>query len=136
MSQKLKKIETIEAPAAIGPYSQGIAITSGRSMIFVSGQLPVDPKTGKIVEGGIGEMTKQIICNLEAILKAGGYSLKDIVRTDVFLKDIKKDFKSMNEEYAKYFGGEAPPARQTVQVAELPLGAPIEISCIAVACDS
>ena len=132
MTQRVQKIETKEAPTAIGPYSQGIAIAAGQPMLFISGQLPVDPKTGKLVEGSMEEMTKQVINNLKAILKAGGSSLKDVVRTDVFLKDLKKDFKAMNEEYAKHFTGETPPARQTVQVVELPLGASIEISCIAI----
>jgi len=127
---ELEKIETLNAPQAIGPYSQGIAVINA-SFIFVSGQLPVDPSTGKLVEGDIKEMTKQVINNLEAILVAGGSSLQQVVRTDVFLKDIKKDFALMNEEYAKRFGSPAP-ARQTIQVSELPMGSPIEISCIAV----
>lgn len=127
---KLKKIQTAEAPAAIGPYSQGVAVPS-QSLVFVSGQLPVDSQTGKIVEGGMKEMTEQVILNLEAILKAAGSSLKDVIRTDVFLTDLEKDFKTMNEEYAKHFTGEISPARQTVQVVKLPLGASVEISCIA-----
>lgn len=123
-------IATQDAPQAIGPYSQGIVVDNrAGKMLFVSGQLPIDPKTGKLVEGSIKTLTKQVIDNLEAILFAGGCQLNDVVRTDVFLKDLK-NFSDMNEEYAKRFSGK--PARQTVQVADLPLGSPIEISCIAV----
>lgn len=127
----IKRLETSEAPLALGPYSQGIATTNGHSLVFVSGQLPIDPKTGKIIAGDIGAMTKQVIDNLEAILRAGGSSLDLVVRADVFLTDLK-NFAAMNEEYGKRFSGEVAPARQTIQVAALPMGAPIEISCIAV----
>ncbi len=123
------RIVTETAPRAIGPYSQAIAV---QNMIFVSGQLPVDPKTGKLVEGDMALQTRQVIQNLEAILVAAGSSLSQVVRTDVFLKDLSRDFSTMNEEYARWFKGENLPARQTVQVAELPLGAPVEISCIAI----
>lgn len=127
-----KKIETSGAPKAIGPYSQGISVESNARLLFISGQLPVNPETGQIVEGDIQAKTHQVIKNLEAILNAAGSGLEDVVRTDVFLKDLKNDFKPMNEEYAKFFNGNAPPARQTIQVSELPMGAPIEISCIAI----
>jgi 2-iminobutanoate/2-iminopropanoate deaminase len=130
MSQGIKKVETPGAPKALGPYSQGIIAGKGESLVFVSGQLPIDPGTGKLVEGDIRIFTKQVIDNLEAILLAAGSSLELVVRTDVFLKDLK-NFSMMNEEYAKRFGQPAP-ARQTIQVSDLPLGAPIEISCIAV----
>lgn len=100
-------------------------------LIFVSGQLPIDPETGKLIEGDIKTLTKRVIDNLEAILQAAGSSLQQVVRTDVFLKDLKRDFAGMNEEYAKRFTHSAAPARQTIQVAELPLGALVEISCIA-----
>jgi 2-iminobutanoate/2-iminopropanoate deaminase len=125
-----KKLETSEAPRAIGPYSQGVAMSEAGPLIFVSGQLPVDPKTGKIIEGDIKAMTKRVIDNIEAILQTGGSSLDLVVRADVFLLDLK-EFAAMNEEYAKRFNGSVPPARQTIQVAGLPMGAPIEISCIA-----
>ncbi len=128
---KAQTIHTVEAPKAIGPYSQGVKIPSGSSLLFVSGQLPVNPKTGKLIESSIGEQTQQVIDNLEQILKAGGSSLGQVVRVDIFLKDLKKDFSAVNEEYGKRFNGPVPPARQTVQVSELPLGAPLEISCIA-----
>lgn len=126
----MKKIETSKAPKAIGPYSQGIIVGPGTSLAFVSGQLPVDPETGKLIEGDIKALTKRVIDNIEAILLAGGSSLQRVVRTDVFLKDLK-DFAMMNEEYAKRFNLAAAPARQTVQVSELPMGSRIEISCIA-----
>lgn len=127
----LKKIETEHAPKALGPYSQGVVLTEAGRLIFVSGQLPIDSKTGKLIEGDIKAMTKQVIDNLEAILQEGGSNLNLVLRTDVFLKDLN-DFASMNEEYAKRFNGSITPARQTIQVAALPLGSPIEISCIAV----
>jgi len=132
MNRAFKKIETTQAPKAIGPYSQGIATSEGQSFIFVSGQLPVDPISGKLIEGDIKALTKQVIDNIEAILTAGGSALDQVVRTDVFLKDLKRDFVSMNEEYAKRFVQAIAPARQTIQVAELPMGSLIEISCIAI----
>lgn len=124
----VKKIETSQAPKALGPYSQAI-VSNG--LCFVSGQLPIDPKTGKLIEGDIRQMTRQVINNLEAILVASGSGLELVVRTDVFLKDLQ-DFQAMNEEYAKCFSQETPPARQTIQVADLPKSSPIEISCIAI----
>lgn len=128
MSSK-KKIETKEAPEAIGPYSQAIIINEGK-LLFVSGQLPVNPETGKIIEGDIRQMTRQVLDNLEAILKSGGSSLAQVVRTEIFLKDLN-DFAIVNEEYAQRFKQTVFPARQTIQVARLPLDALIEISCIA-----
>lgn len=131
----ISKIETSMAPRAIGPYSQGTMATlePHQKWIFVSGMLPINPETGKLVEGDIQTLTRQVIVNLEAVLKAGGSSLGQIVRTDVFLKDLKNDFLGLNEEYSKWFGTGVPPARQTIQVADLPLGARVEISCIAIA---
>lgn len=122
----MKKIQTDKAPAAIGPYSQ--AVVAGGT-VYVSGQLPIDPATGKLVEGDIKILTARVIDNLEAILVAAGSSLDKVVRVDVFLKDLK-DFAAMNEVYAKRFS--SAPARQTIQVSALPLGSIIEISCIAV----
>lgn len=130
MTSFLKKIETVHAPKALGPYSQGVVLMEARPLIFASGQLPIDPKTGKLIEGDIKALTKQVIDNLEAVLKEGGSRLDLVLRTDVFLKDLK-DFSSMNEEYAKRFNGKVTPARQTIQVADLPMGSLIEISCIA-----
>lgn len=127
-----KRVETDEAPRAIGPYSQAISVQNiaGVDLIFVSGQLPIDPATGQLLQGDIKLLTRQVILNLDAILKGANSSLARVVRTDVFLKDLK-NFKEMNEEYAQWFSGEASPARQTIQVADLPMGAPVEISCIA-----
>lgn len=128
MAAKLKKIETPNAPKAIGPYSQAIAT---EKQLFVSGQLPIDPTTGKLVESSIKIQTNRVLDNLEAILKTAGCSFSNVVRCDVFLKDLN-DFAIVNEEYAKRFNSPIPPARQTIQVARLPLDALIEISCIAI----
>jgi 2-iminobutanoate/2-iminopropanoate deaminase len=125
------KIETNLAPKAIGPYSQAVSVPAGDRLIFVSGQLPVDPKTGEFVQGDIQALTKCVMDNIAAILKAAGSSMDKVVRADVFLKDLKRDFAGMNEEYAKHFNSPVPPARQTVQVSELPKGAIVEISVIA-----
>lgn len=134
MSKLIKKIVTDKAPSAIGPYSQAIVVQENHSLVFVSGQLPIDLKTGELIEGNIKAMTKQILDNIEAILIASSSSLYNVVKTEVFLKDLKKDFNEMNEEYTKHFNPKIPPARQTIQVADLPKGSPIEISCIAI-CD-
>lgn len=129
-----KRIETDEAPKAIGPYSQGVIVTpaAGQQLIFVSGMLPIEPSSNKLLEGDIKTLTRLVIINLDAVLRAAGSSLQNVVRTDVFLKDLKRDFAGMNEEYSQWFTGMVSPARQTIQAAELPLGSPIEISCIAV----
>jgi len=124
---RIEKVETKEAPRAVGPYSQG---TKSSGFIFVSGQLPIDPKTGEIVENDIKVQTDRVIENLRAILKAVGLDLNNVVRCDVFLKDMN-DFKEMNEIYALKFITDPMPARQTVQVGRLPLDAMVEISCIA-----
>jgi 2-iminobutanoate/2-iminopropanoate deaminase len=124
---EIKKIETKEAPGAVGPYSQGTEI---ERFIFVSGQLPVDPKTGQLVERDIKVQTDRVIENIRAVLKAAGLDLSRVLRCDVFLKDMN-DFKEMNEIYASKFTTEPRPARQAVQVAKLPLDALVEISCIA-----
>jgi 2-iminobutanoate/2-iminopropanoate deaminase len=125
---KIAKIETKGAPGAVGPYSQG---TQANGFIFVSGQLPVDPKTGEMVEQDIKLQTDRVMENLRAVLNAGGVDLDDVIRCDVFLRDMN-DFKYMNEIYASKFVSDPKPARQTVQVGRLPLDAMIEISCIAV----
>ncbi len=124
----LKKIETSEAPKAIGPYSQAVY---SAPFVFVSGQLPLDPLTGKLVEADILLQVNRVLDNLEAILKASGCSFQDVVRCDVFVKDLN-DFAIINQEYAKRFTQAVPPARQTIQVARLPLDALVEISCIAI----
>lgn len=132
MENSNSKIETKQAPQAVGPYSQAISVqVTDSQLIFVSGQLPLNPATGKLVDGGMEESTRQVFDNIEAILKAANSSLKDVVRVEVFLKDLN-DFQKMNEEYGKRFAQGNFPARQTIQVAKLPLDASIEISCIAV----
>lgn len=120
-------IHTQQAPAAIGPYSQ--AIKAG-SMLFVSGQLPIDPQTGNLVTGSITEQTERIMMNIQAILTAGGASLANIVKTSIFLADLN-DFAEVNAAYGRYFPAN-PPARSTVQVARLPKEGRVEIECIAV----
>ncbi len=123
----MKSIQTEKAPAAIGPYSQ--AIDSGAGLVFVSGQIPIDPATGTFVPGGIREQTRQSLTNAQAILKAAGLGLENVVKTTVFLADMG-DFAAMNEVYAQFFT--APyPARSAVAVKTLPKGALVEIECIA-----
>jgi 2-iminobutanoate/2-iminopropanoate deaminase len=126
MSQ-LKKVETSNAPAALGPYSQ--AVKAG-SFLFISGQIPIDPKTGAVVERTIEAQTKQVLNNIEAILEAEGLLFKHVVKSEIYLKDMQ-DFQKMNELYAEKFSFSIKPARQTLQVAKLPLDVLIEISCIA-----
>lgn len=122
-------ISTNAAPAAIGPYSQAVRVGD---MLFTSGQIPTDPRTGQFVAGGIVEQTTQVLENLKAILNHAGIDLIHVVKTTVFLKDMK-DFAAMNEVYARYLAppGAIPPARSTVQVAALPKDALIEIEVIA-----
>ncbi len=122
-----KAISTSSAPAAIGPYSQ--AIEAG-GMVFVSGQIPVDPATGTFAEGGIKELTRQSLNNIKAILAEAGLTMDHVVKTSVFLADMN-DFSDMNEVYATFFEGTAP-ARSAVAVKELPKGARVEIECIAI----
>lgn len=121
----MKKIETSQAPAAIGPYSQGI-ISNG--FIYTSGQLPIVPATGKIEASTVEEQTVQVIKNVEAILKAGGSDLSKVVKTTCFLSDIG-NFGAFNEVYAKYFVSS--PARICVEVAAIPKGALVEIEVVA-----
>ena len=121
-----EKIQTENAPAAIGPYSQ--AIKAG-GLVFVSGQIPIDPKTGEFVAGGIGEQTQQVLKNLAAVLEAAGSGLDQVVKTTVFLADMK-EFSGMNEVYATFFMG-SPPARVTVAAAGLPRDARVEIDAVA-----
>ena len=120
-----KSISTDQAPAAIGPYSQ--AVQAG-DLLFVSGQLPINPQTGTLIDGDIASRTHQIIANITAIAKAAGAELADLVKTTIFLTDLA-DFRAVNEAYGQYFPS-APPARSTVQVAALPLGANIEIESV------
>ena len=122
-----KVVSTDGAPKAIGPYSQGIDTDS---LVFVSGQIPLDPATGQLVGGTIAEQTERVIQNVKAILAASGLELAHVVRTTVYLVDLG-EFAAMNEVYARHFPKD-PPARATVQVAALPKGARIEIDAIAI----
>ncbi|MEO0458903.1 MAG: RidA family protein [Cyanobacteria bacterium P01_A01_bin.114] len=128
MSRKI--IKTDQAPAPVGPYNQAIA-ASGQ-MVFVAGQIPLDPATGSIVgDGDVAAQTEQSLKNLTAILTEAGATLADVVKTSVFLKDMA-DFAAMNAIYAKHFGDEMAPARACVEVARLPKDVLVEIECIAV----
>jgi 2-iminobutanoate/2-iminopropanoate deaminase len=120
-------IYTEAAPKPLGPYSQ--AVKAG-NMLFVSGQIPIDPKTGEVVKGGIKEQTRQVLENIKAVLEAAGYTLNDVAMAFVFLADMNM-FPEYNEVYAQYFK-EKPPARVTVQAARLPRDVLIEIAVIAV----
>ena len=119
-------VKTDKAPGAIGPYSQ--AIKAG-GFVFASGQIPIDPQTGQFVAGGIAEQTEQVLKNLAAVLEAAGSSLSRVVKTTVFLADMK-EFAAMNEVYGKFFSAE-PPARATVAAAGLPRDARVEIEVVA-----
>ena len=122
----MKAISTADAPAAIGPYSQ--AIKSG-DLVFLSGQVPIDPKTGELVGGDIAAQTVRVLDNLAAVLAASGAAFDDVVKTTIYLVDLG-DFQVVNQTYAKRFSA-APPARATVQVSALPKGARVEIDAIA-----
>lgn len=121
-----KIIATKSAPAAIGPYSQAV-VSNG--LVFLSGQIPLDPATGQVIEGGIAEQTARVLENLKAVLEASGASLGSVVKTTVYLKDMG-EFAAMNEVYGRYFAENAP-ARATVEVARLPKDVRVEIDCIA-----
>ncbi len=121
------RVETADAPAAIGPYSQ--AIRAG-DLVFCSGQIPLDPKTGELVKGDIRDQTCRVLDNLAAVLAAAGTSLKNAVKCTVFLADLN-DFAAMNEVYAQYFG-EPFPARATIEVRRLPRDVRVEIDAVAV----
>ena len=122
-----KVISTNKAPQAIGPYSQAIEING---TLYISGQVPIDPSTGKVVEGGIKEQTGQVMKNIGAILETAGYSFSDVVKSTCLMSDMT-NFKAMNEIYGSYYK-ENPPARAAFAVKELPLGVMIEIETIAV----
>ena len=122
----LKTIKTDKAPAAIGPYSQGV-IANG--FLFTAGQIALDPSTGQIIEGDVQAQTERVLKNLTEVLGAAGASWKDVVKTTVFLHDMN-DFPAVNETYARLIG-DARPARSTVQVSGLPRGVLVEIDAIA-----
>jgi 2-iminobutanoate/2-iminopropanoate deaminase len=120
-------ISTTAAPGAIGPYSQAVEVNG---TLYISGQVAIDPATGKIVDGGITEQTTQVLKNIKAILLAAGYSLNDVVKSTCLLSDMS-DFKAMNEVYAKFYTSDQP-ARAAFAVKGLPLGALVEIETVAV----
>lgn len=127
----LKRIQTADAPAAIGPYSQ--AMVHG-GMVFTAGQIALDPASGELVEGDIARQTEQVFKNLTAVLEAAGASLGSVVKTTVFLKDMG-EFTAMNEVYGRFFGDHRP-ARSTVQAARLPKDCSVEIEAIAAVLDA
>jgi len=120
-----KIIYTDDAPKAVGPYSQAV---EANGMLFISGQIPIDPAIGKIVDGGIKEQTEQVMKNIGAVLEAAGYSFADVVKSTCLLNDMD-NFAAMNEVYARYYQ-ENPPARAAYGVVKLPLGAMVEIETI------
>lgn len=121
-------IHSDDAPKAIGPYSQAVKVSCGE-MVFCSGQIPLDPKTGQMVEGDVAVQTKQVMENLKAVLAAAGAGFEHVVRCNIFLADMN-DFGVVNEVYGTYFPNN-PPSRATVQVARLPRDSSVEIDCIA-----
>lgn len=121
-----KVVHSAKAPGAVGPYSQAIQT---ENLVFTAGQIALDPSTGKLVEGGITEQTRQVMENLRAVLEAAGTDFSKVVKSTVFLSDIN-NFSQMNEVYSEYFTVE-PPARSAFQVAALPLGALVEIEMVA-----
>jgi 2-iminobutanoate/2-iminopropanoate deaminase len=127
MSRKV--IHSDNAPRAIGPYSQAIQVEGGK-MTFLSGQIPLDPKTGEMVQGDVAIQTERVMENLKGVLAAAGLGFGNVVRCTIFLADMN-DFARVNEVYARYFT-DAPPSRATVQVAGLPRGSRVEIDAIAV----
>jgi 2-iminobutanoate/2-iminopropanoate deaminase len=122
------RIQTDRAPQAIGPYSQAVKASG---LVFASGQIPIDPATGQVIDGSIAEQTERVLNNIKAVLEAAGSSLERIVKTTVFLADLT-DFGEMNEAYGRFFA-EVPPARSTVEVSRLPRDARVEIDAIATA---
>jgi 2-iminobutanoate/2-iminopropanoate deaminase len=122
-----EQINSPNAPAAIGPYSQGVLVGN---ILYCSGQIALDPATGQLLNGEIEEQTGQVLDNLGAVLRAAGMDYRNVVRCTVYLIDLQ-DYAQMNEIYARYFN-HAPPVREAVQVSALPRGARVEISCVAV----
>lgn len=129
MSAKKTPVYSSDAPAAIGPYVQAIRVGD---TVYTSGQIPLDPASGNMVEGDITEQTRRVLESLKAVLTGAGLTLEDVVKTTVFMQDLS-DFAAMNAIYESYFaaGGATPPARSTVQVAALPRKALVEVECIA-----
>ena len=129
LNPKRKIVQTEKAPKAIGPYSQGIKLEE-LGLVFTSGQIPLDPKTGQMVSGSIEIETKQVLENLKSVLEGAGSDLTKVIKTTVYLKDMN-EFAAMNEVYTEFFGYSAP-ARSTVEVARLPRDARVEIETIAI----
>lgn len=127
VSSSRSRIKTPLAPAAIGPYSQGILVGE---TLYCSGQIAIDPETGSVISGSVEAETERVLENLGAVLKAARMSYANVVRCTLYLADIN-DYATVNEVYARYFS-EAPPAREAVQVSAIPRGARVEISCVAV----
>jgi 2-iminobutanoate/2-iminopropanoate deaminase len=125
----MKEVRARAAPDPVGPYSQAVAHAG---LVFASGQIPLDPETGELVAGGVEEQTARVLANLSAVLEAGGSSLERVLKTTVYLTDLSL-FPRVNAVYARHLTGTPPPARATVQVAALPLGAQVEIDAIAAA---
>lgn len=123
----MKEVRSDGAPAPVGPYSQAV---EQEGWIFCSGQIPLDPASGKLVGDDAAAQARQVLANLRAVLEAAGAGLEDVVRTTIFLTDLGA-FQSVNAVYAEHFAGEPQPARATLQVAALPLGALVEIDAIA-----
>ena len=128
-----RTISTAEAPKAIGPYAQAVVVAAGR-LVFCSGQIPIDPKTGELVGAGdVRVQTARVLDNLRAVLEASGSAFDEVVKTTIFLADLQ-DFAAVNEVYARYFS-QLLPARSTIQAAGLPKGALLEIEAIATVTD-
>ncbi len=127
MDKTFYKVEMADVPRAVGPYSQGIV---ANNFLYVSGQIPIDPVSGKLVDGGIEKQTPQVLENVEKILKAVNLSLSSVIKSEIFLINMG-DFAIVNEFYAAKFDADVKPARQVVGVASLPLNSLIEMSCIA-----
>jgi 2-iminobutanoate/2-iminopropanoate deaminase len=127
VAHEVRKIQSAGAPAPVGPYSQALA---AGGFVFAAGQIPLDPASGRLVEGDIEEQTERVLANLGAVLEAAGSSLARVVRTTVYLADLA-DFPRMNEVYARHFASEPRPARTTIQAGRLPAGARIEVDAIA-----
>ena len=123
-----KAILTKKAPLPIGPYNQAIQFDN---LLFISGQIPLDPENGKLISSGIKEETNKVMTNIQCILEEAKMNFDNVVKTTIFLKDMN-DFVEVNTEYAKFFENYIPPARETVQVSQLPKNVNIEISCIAI----
>lgn len=128
MAHGIRVIATEGAPKPVGPYSQAVA---AGGFVFCAGQIPLDPGTGKLVEGPIDAQTTRVLENVKAVLAAAGSGLDQVVKTSVFLADLS-DFGAMNEVYARYFSADPKPARTTIQAAALPAGARVEIEVVAV----